>query len=223
MQKPVIIFDLDGTLLNSIIDIGESCNKALHQNTLPTHSQEEYKTFVGWGAKNLIKKAIAPIADEAVFEKVYSDYCEIYQRRCEQLCSPFPGVPAMLHDLHRLGAKIAVFTNKPHEQTTAICEHTFAGLIDFYIGEKEGSAIKPCPDGIEIIQEVLGATCIAYIGDSNVDIETGKNAGVFTIGVSWGMQPRRNLEDLKPDKIVDKVPELHEHLVQIVSNYFIDN
>ncbi|MEG1777755.1 MAG: HAD family hydrolase [Angelakisella sp.] len=203
-----MVFDLDGTLLDSIADISESVNRALELNGLAGHTKTEYKTFVGWGAEHLIREAMLPCTDEAIYHAVRGDYDKFYLERCTAGGKPFDGISELLGALHRMGVRTAVCSNKPQAQTEAVCKSTFGALLDDCAGQCTGVPTKPDPAGVRLLLSRMGGECIAYVGDSNVDIETGRNLGAFTIGVSWGMQPREKLLAAGADIIADNVQEL---------------
>ncbi|MEG0542157.1 MAG: HAD hydrolase-like protein, partial [Angelakisella sp.] len=204
-KKPVVVFDLDGTLLDSIADISESANRALTLSSLSTHTMAAYRTFVGWGAETLIRKAIHPITDEAVYRTVRTDYDRIYQELCNAGGRLFEGVAPLLEELHSMGVLLAVCSNKPQPQTEAVCKSSFGALLDGYAGQLPDVPIKPDPAGVLLLMERMGGIPIAYVGDSDVDIHTGNNLGCPTIGVSWGMQPKEQLIAAGADVIADSI------------------
>lgn len=217
-KKPLVIFDLDGTLLDSLQDISAACNSALTENGLPARSIPEYRTFVGWGMDNLIRKAMLPTVDEKLVQKIRSDYGELYIKVCQGGCTLFDGVAELLGALRKAGILTGVVSNKPDSQTDAVCKSSFGGLLDGWRGQQEGVPIKPDPAGIALLEQQLDAECIAYVGDSNVDIETGHNAGVPAIGVSWGIQPMEMLAAAGADKIAGSTRQLEKVLLDIAAD-----
>lgn len=222
-KTPVVVFDLDGTLLDSIADISDCANRALVANGLPAHTVEEYKGFVGWGAENLIRKAILPATEEATYGAVRADYDRLYLELCNAGGKLFPGVAELLDTLHSMGVLTAVCSNKPQSQTAAVCAASFGPLLDDCAGQQEGVPIKPDPAGVQLLLEGMGGQCIAYVGDSDVDIATGRNLEVFTIGVSWGMQPRQRLTHEGADIIADSMEQLQGLLLTAAERYFARN
>lgn len=218
MSKPLVIFDLDGTLLDSLGDLADAVNHTLLQANLPTHTTAEYRTFVGWGADHLIHKALPAGHSEDLFGQVRAAYDTVYMAVCRSGCTKFPGVDALLEGLHRAGVLTGVVSNKPHNQTEAIAHSTFGTLLDGWLGQQSAIPIKPDPAGIHLLSQRLGAQCLAYVGDSNVDIETGLNAKIPTVGVSWGMQPRQLLLDAGATVIADDLPRLEQILLDIIAN-----
>lgn len=222
-KTPVVVFDLDGTLLDSIMDISHCANSALEASGLPTHTTEEYKGFVGWGAENLIRKAILPAVEETVYRTVRADYDRLYLELCNAGGRLFPGVTQLLTTLHSKGVLTAVCSNKPQPQTAAVCAASFGGLLDDCAGQREDVPIKPDPAGVRLLLEAMEGQCVAYVGDSDVDIATGRNLEVLTIGVSWGMQPRQRLTDAGADVIADSMEQLQALLMTAAEEYFARN
>ncbi len=207
-MKPVLLFDLDGTLLDSLADITRCGNEALALSGLPLHTQEEYKGYIGNGARLLVQRMLAPKDRPAYEEQVYANYMRIYENLCAQGCNPFPGVLDMLRSLQKAGFLTAVISNKPDSQTRLVWESTFGSALDLAQGQLEGVPTKPDPAGPREVLRRLGGACAAYVGDSEVDMQTGKNCGFYTIGVTWGMKPREMLLENGADALADSVEEL---------------
>lgn len=210
------IFDLDGTLIDSVGDIALCCNTALEIAGLPQHDPEEYRNFIGWGVDVLISKAIGPQGDKAFHQKVLDDYSTIYGDICSGGCKMFPGIPEMLRSLRAHGILTAVVSNKPQAQTEAVYLSTLSGLVDAWYGQHPGWPTKPDPCGVRYVLEQLGPHVrpIAYVGDSEVDVATGRGAGIPTVGVSWGMKSRGFLLDSGAGEVADTVEELEKILLQ---------
>lgn len=207
-MKPVLLFDLDGTLLDSLADITRCGNEALALLGLPLHTQKEYQGYIGNGARLLVQRMLAPKDRPAYEEQVYANYMRIYEGLCAQGCNPFPGVLDMLRTLQKAGFLTAVISNKPDSQTRLVWESTFGSALDLAQGQLEGVPTKPDPAGPREVLRRLGGTCAAYVGDSEVDMQTGKNCGFYTIGVTWGMKPREMLLENGADALADSVEEL---------------
>lgn len=212
-MDPVVLFDLDGTLLDSLADITLSGNTALEISGLPQHTLEEYRTYIGNGMDVLIRRMMSPEDYERHGARVRSDYMTIYGDLCAQGCKPFPGILELLRSLQKAGARTAVISNKPDFQTRLVWESTFGESLDLAQGQLEGIPTKPDPAGPWEVLRRLGGECLAYVGDSEVDMETGKNCGFFTVGVTWGMKSRRVLQQSGADALVDTVEELEELLL----------
>ena len=215
-MDPVILFDLDGTLLDSLADIALCGNTALEISGLPTHTLEEYWGYIGNGADMLIRRMLSPEDFEKHGAQVKNDYMTIYGDLCAQGCKPFPGIPEMLRTLRQAGARTAVISNKPDLQTRLVWQSTFGTDLDLAQGQLEGVPTKPDPAGPREVLRRLGGRCAAYVGDSEVDMQTGKNSGFYTIGVTWGMKPRRVLVEAGADRLADTVEELTQLLLEAI-------
>lgn len=211
------IFDLDGTLLDTIADLAAATNFALAHFGLPTHSEEEYKFFVGNGINKMFERALPEDKrTEEYIMKIRSQFVPYYDAHNSDLSRPYPGMVELLKELQQNGIAIGVASNKYQEAAVKLVLQFFPG-IDFalILGQREGVPSKPDPT---IAFEIIGHTGIAkedtvYIGDSCVDMQTGKNAGVTTVGVSWGFRPKAELESYSPDFIADNAGELQKFLL----------
>ena len=207
------IFDLDGTLLNTISTITHYVNRALTTYSIEQITEDECKYFVGTGARELIKKALASkdITDCETFDKVFSTYTELYNSAPLYLTDVYDGIPEMIDSLKKRGIKLAVLSNKPDLPTGRVVETFFSGCFDYVSGAKEGIALKPSAEGVFPILEYLGVSpeeC-AWIGDTATDILTGINAGIaLKIGVLWGFRGRFELENAGADLIVAHPKEI---------------
>lgn len=198
MTYRAVIFDLDGTLLDTLADLGESSNAVLEQLGFPTHPLESYRTFVGDGVKVLIER-ILPEArrDAATIARGVEVFCEIYGRNWNRLTRPYDGILEMLDELTSRHVPLAVLSNKPHD-FTELCVREFLPNQRFaaVIGQREGIPTKPDPAGaLEIARNLkLPPAEIAYLGDTSVDMQTARRAGMFAIGAAWGF---RSVEELR--------------------------
>lgn len=210
-----MIFDLDGTLVDSIESIGTAGNKALEACGLKPQPIESYKYFAGDGADTLIRRALAATGDTEGkwFEKAYEEYKTIFKKDCTYKVKPFEGIPELLKEAKARGIKLSVVSNKPHERTVEVIDKLFGkGIFDTVVGQREGIAKKPDPIGALEAAKSFGLKpeeCM-YIGDTNVDMETGHRAGMFTVGVLWGFRDRAELEANHADAIVAEPKELLE-------------
>lgn len=207
-MKRIILFDLDGTLLDSLSDITKCGNAALALSGLPTHTAEEYRGYIGNGARKLVERMLAPKDRLLHFDQVYEDYMRIYGELCGHGCLPFPGISGMLRTLQKAGAATAVISNKPDVQTRLVWRSTFGDTLDLAQGQLEGIPTKPDPAGPREVLRRLDGECIAYVGDSEVDMATGKACGFYTVGVTWGMKPPELLRQSGADCLADTVEEL---------------
>lgn len=206
-MKKAVIFDLDGTLSDSLASIKYSADLTMKEFGYGPFSAEQYKYFVGDGAANLIKRCLKAGGDEELthFEKAYARYREIFQENCMYQVRPYEGIVELLAALKTYGIKIAVLSNKPHAETVNVIETLFGrGYFDVIQGQKPDVPIKPDPAGVFQIQEQLKLNLneILYLGDTCTDMKTGKAAGVFTVGALWGFRDRKELEDNHADAII---------------------
>lgn len=213
MLKKAVIFDLDGTLSDSIQSIKYSADKAMEPFGYGPFSVEQYKCFVGDGAANLIRRTLTAGGDVTLthFEEAYALYREIFQENCMFRVRPYDGVRELLAALKAQEVKIAVLSNKPHAETVNVVEALFGKTcFDVIEGQKENVAIKPSPEGAFRILGQLGilAADAAYLGDTATDMKTGKNAGMFTVGALWGFRERKELEEGGADALISHPLEM---------------
>ena len=207
------IFDLDGTLTDTLESLTYSINGTLSELGLKNITSDQCRRFVGDGAKMLVKRALEASGDPKLqhLEEAVAVYGRIFAENCTYLVKPYDGITEMINELKKKNIKIAVFSNKPHNQTVDVVETIFGkGIFDHIQGQKEGVPRKPDPAGIfQILKEFH--TDISeglYIGDSDVDMKTGKAAGIKTIGVNWGFRTKQILIDSGADVTIDHAEEL---------------
>lgn len=215
MKYNTIIFDLDGTLLNTLDDITDSVNIMLGREGYPPRTREEVREFVGNGAKNLIRRALPETVSEEETLRCLAVYSKIYLENMFQKTGPYEGIDLILKELKKLGLKIGVVSNKPHEATREICEFYFGSVLDAFIGDNPERKKKPAPDNVFEILKLMGSdkTKTLYIGDSDVDMETAKNAGLDCVGVTWGYRSEETLTEHGADYIIDEPWQLI-HLIK---------
>ena len=204
-----IIFDLDGTLLNTIDDLGYACNYALEQTGYPTHRIEDYPRMVGNGINNLIRRALpeAERTEENIL-RVRAHFVPYYNVHNCDYTRPYKGISEALKALKAQGHQLAVASNKYQEATEKIVEHFFPGVFDVILGEREGIERKPDPQIVYDIVGRLRLTETLYIGDSLVDRDTAKNANVPFVACSWGFVRREALVEAGVTRIVDSPEEI---------------
>lgn len=210
MRYEAFIFDLDGTLLDTLEDLKNSVNAALKTYHMPVRTLEEVRNFVGNGIGKLIERA-APEGTPAVVQKqVLNDFKEHYRVHCMDCTRPYPGVMDMLDECRRRGIEMAVVSNKADFAVQELRERFFSGRIRLAMGETTQVRKKPAADMVKKIlcQWDLEKEKIAYVGDSEVDIVTAENAGLDFIGVSWGFRGRDFLKKRGARRIVDSPEEL---------------
>lgn len=203
---------MDGTTVNTINSIAHFANKALNKYGLPSIETERYKLLVGNGAVTLVKRMIAETGGSAEqFEKVLNEYNTTYDNDFMYLTKPYEGIPELLESLKKSGIKTAIVSNKPDSTAKKVSDKLFGEkLIDVCFGAREGVPLKPDPAAVFEVMEILGVApqeCL-YIGDTAVDMTTGKNAGIFTIGVLWGFRDRKEIESAGADIVTDNVNDI---------------
>ena len=208
MAQKLAIFDLDGTLLNTIGDLAEACNYMLGLRGLSSHTRDEYAKMVGNGILNLVKRALPEEkrADDEYVAAARADFLDFYTANIDRYTRPYDGIREVLHTLQDEGWSLAVASNKFDEGTQKLV-HTIFPEVDFkaIYGNKEGFPLKPEAALLRLIMGECDAVAetTVMIGDSGVDIQTAKNAGVRSIGCSWGFRPRTELEEYGADTIID--------------------
>ena len=212
MKYSTVIFDLDGTLLDTLEDLCDSTNFALSRFAYPERTLSEVRAFVGNGIGKLIERSLPNGMSNDDYSAVLEEFKAHYALNCNNKTKAYPGVYDMLDVLKTDGIKLAVVSNKVDSAVKALCERYFKGYFDVAVGEKEGVRRKPAPDSVIAAMGMLGAekADTVYIGDSEVDVETAVNAGVSLIAVSWGFRDRDLLEKSGDFKIVDTVSEILE-------------
>ena len=210
LHYKAVIFDMDGTILDTLDDLASSVNYALEANGLPKRTREEVRRFVGNGAVKLIRRAVPEGTADDLFDKVFALYTSYYDVHCADATKPYDGITELLALLRSKGIKTAVVSNKPDEAVRILAEMYFPRLFDAAAGTRDGIKTKPAPDSVFEIIKKIGAEkkgCV-YVGDSEVDIETAKNAGIPCISVSWGFKDSEFLAEHGAQKIVNNAKEL---------------
>ena len=211
-MKKLAIFDLDGTVLDTLDDLADAVNAVLTVHGYPTHTRAEICSYVGNGIALLIARALPSGTDEVTVQAVLADFKKYYAAHCADKTAPYAGIPALLCQLRTAGVYTAVLSNKADFATQALCKQYFAGLFDAVAGEKEAEGIpkKPAPDALFTVMDGLSANpkTTVYVGDSEVDIQTANNAGVDCICVTWGFRDKVFLEEQGGTRFVDTPEEI---------------
>lgn len=217
LTKRYAIFDLDGTLLDTLDDLTDSMNYILGKHNFTLRTRDEVRNFVGNGVRKLVERAVPPEykADEEFIDKFYDDFSLYYNSHSDIKTSPYPGTLDMLDKLIHSDFDIAIVSNKIDSAVKSLSAKFFGERIKSAIGEKPSVRHKPEPDMVFMAMEEMGADKenSIYIGDSEVDIQTAKNAGIPCISVLWGFKDRKFLEDSGATVIVESMEELGERLV----------
>ena len=213
-MKRLVIFDLDGTLLNTIEDLGNAANYALSMNGYPTHSLASYPFFVGNGVRNLIRKALPDDArTDSIIDSLLKDFKEYYNEHNTDCTKPYDGIVELLRELQDNGVKMAVASNKYQQATEKIIASYF-GDIDFVAvyGQRDGVNVKPDPSVVfSILADAkVPKSDVLYVGDSGVDMETARRACVDSVGVTWGFRSEKELNEYHADRIVNKVSDIFD-------------
>lgn len=192
MKYKAIIFDLDGTLTDTLEDLFLSVNHALRSNGLPERTLDEVQRFVGNGVRKLIERAVPEDTETTVLEKCFETFRAHYVIHCQDHTCLYPGIATLLMALHAKGYRMAVVSNKLQTGVNELSRTFFQGVIDVAIGEQNGIPRKPAPDMVEAALKQLGVTKdeAIYVGDSDVDLQTAANAGLPCIAVLWGFRSR---------------------------------
>lgn len=208
MTYKTVLFDMDGTLLDSLSDMHDAVNHILAENGWAARSREEIRAFVGNGARKLMERAIPETLAPQRFEKVLADYKDWYQAHNCVKTQPYPGISHVLAELEARGVKTAVVSNKPDATTKALAEKFFPGMPA--LGQRDGVDPKPSPALVAQALSDLGVRPenAVYVGDSEVDVATARNAGLPLIAVSWGFRGREKLEIAGAEHIADTAPQL---------------
>lgn len=206
-MKKLVIFDLDGTLLNTIDDLGSACNYALRCGGFPEHDMSSYPFMVGNGVRRLIERALPEAArDCATIDRLLLDFKAYYDKHDCDLTVPYPGIPALLQELTRRGIAVAVASNKYIDAVQRLITHYFSDISWAAIeGQREGVPVKPDPSIVfsVLLEHPTPKAEVLYVGDSGVDMETAARACVDSVGVTWGFRPVAELRAAYAGTIVD--------------------
>jgi len=210
MKYNTIIFDLDGTLLNTLDDLRDSVNDILKLKGFAPRSIEEVKLFVGNGVRNLIRLSLPDESTENEITECLEEFKELYKENMQNKTRPYNGIMELLLDLNRFNYKIAIVSNKFDPAVKALSRTYFGNLIPVAIGESPDVRRKPAPDSVFMAIEELKADIkkTIFVGDSDTDVQTAKNAGIPCIGVTWGFRNREVLREAGADFIIDTPKEI---------------
>mgnify|MGYP001030744861 FL=1 len=209
-----VIFDLDGTLLNTLEDLAAAVNWVCAQHGWPAHGVEEYKYFVGNGAPKLLERVVPPEVEitEELRRVTLEEFTQRYNAHKEDKTTAYPGMPEAVRQLREAGLTLAVLSNKPHDAAFPVVERYYPGVFHAVQGALPGVPVKPDPTLLRRLMGELGAAeeDTLFVGDSSVDIRTAKNGGLTSCGVLWGFRTRRELEEEGADFIAETARELVE-------------
>lgn len=212
-----VLWDLDGTLLDTLEDLTDSVNFTLRHYGMPERTIDEVKSFVGNGARVLIALSVAEGCSEEKIDEICGFFRAHYAKNCDIKTGPYKGLLELMEKLRAKGVKMAIVSNKPDYATKELSEIYFKGLVASAVGEDEAHGIrkKPCPDAVLAAMGELatGRESTVYIGDSEVDIATAKNAGIPCISVTWGFRSREALIENGAERLIDTPEELEKYLL----------
>lgn len=218
MRYTTVIFDLDGTILNTLDDLADSVNYALRKCGYPARSRDEVCAFVGNGAKKLIERSAPQGISDEDLNKYHQVFIAHYEKHSAIKTCPYNGIPELLDKLISLGVGLGVVSNKPDIAVKPLCDRYFPGVFNTAVGEREKDGIrkKPCPDAVFEAMEKLGATPekTLYVGDSDVDVKTAQNAGIDCAAVTWGFRSREFLKENGAVLFADNADELFDIIVK---------
>ena len=214
MRYQTILFDLDGTLLDTLEDLADAVNVILERHRCPQRTLDEVRAFVGNGLGMLMRRSLPTQYSQMVSDLCAEELRTYYTAHSRIKTQPYKGILEVLKALKAGGAQISVVSNKADEAVGGLCEAYFPGLVDVAVGETPGRRPKPAPDAVELALERLHAdpSTAVYIGDSQVDVATAKAAGLPCIAVTWGFRSRQELVDAGAETLADTPEELLELL-----------
>lgn len=215
MKYDIAIFDLDGTILDTLEDLKNSTNFALSKHGFQAHNLEEIRKFVGNGMQKLIERAVPKDCSAEEQKKVLEDFNAHYAVHCKETTKPYDGIIGTIKELKKIGIKCAVVSNKSDYAVQPLCKYYFNGIFDIAVGIKEGIRTKPNPDAVLAIIRQFGGhkERVVYVGDSEVDVQTAKNAEVDCISVLWGFRDKKTLISIGASNFAKDARELLAYFV----------
>ena len=211
-----VLFDMDGTVLDTVGDLTDAINVSLEKFGFPGRSQEEVKSFLGKGPAHFVNCAVPEGTDEATRRQVLAFYEPYYDSHCQIKTAPYPGIMELLHCLKNRGIQLAVISNKQEAAVKALAARHFGDLLALAVGTSDSIPCKPNPAAVLSAMGELGVekSETLYVGDMDVDLNTARNAGIACACVSWGFLGRKKLESLGAEHIVDSTEELLEFILK---------
>lgn len=212
MKYKLAVFDLDGTILNTLDDLADSLNHCLSLFEMPERTIDEVRRFVGNGIRKLIERAVPENSSDDVIDRVYGEFIKYYGEHCSDKTKAYDGIEKLIENLRKSGCHTAVVSNKADYAVQELCRKYFNGCFDYAVGEREGISRKPSPDSVNEVLEKLSISRknAVYIGDSDVDIMTAANADMDCISVSWGFRDCEFLKKHGASLIVDSPDEIQK-------------
>lgn len=215
-DKIAVLFDLDGTLLDTLCDLCDSVNVAMQRFSSPEITLEDTRRFVGHGAADLISKAIRGGRDNPDYDNALAFFKEYYSKHADIKTCPYDGVVELLYRLQSLGVPCAVVTNKPDGAARDLCKKHFGDLILDCVGDREGLLRKPAPDKVFNMMKTLDCERAIFVGDSEADVLTAKNADIPCLCVTWGFRDRADMEAVGGEIFCDSAEELEREIMRLI-------
>lgn len=214
MLYQAVIFDLDGTILDTLQDLANSLNYALEQQGFPKRSLEEVRAFIGNGVRVLVRRGCPAGTPEEVQEQVFQRFLPHYDLHCKDLTRPYEGIHELLDALREQGIVTAVVSNKIEPAVKVLCQEHFPGQFTYQVGNRPDLAPKPAPDSVlEVLKQLeVDPSRVVYVGDTEVDVETARNAGLDCIGVDWGFRGGESLRKLGVKYLVQHPMEILQYV-----------
>ncbi len=217
MKQTAVIFDLDGTLLDTLDDLANAVSYILKKYDFPERKRADIRRFLGNGARDLMRRSVPANIDGEDFEKILADYMEYYNAHSKIDTKPYPGVLELLSELKKNGIKTAVVSNKPDVTVNGLCREYFGDRLDFVLGDRPDIKKKPSADPILLAMKELGCERAVYVGDSEVDILAAKNAGLPCISLTWGFRDRELLEEQGATRFAGTAEELKKQIFTLIA------
>ena len=214
MKYTLLVFDMDGTILDTLEDLKIAMNHALRLHNMPERTLDEIRSFVGNGIRRLIELAVVDGTSIQKIDEVHKDFMAYYEDHCADFTKPYDGINDTIAELKKRGYKTAVVSNKVNEAVLDLCDEYFPGLFDLAIGETPNVARKPAPDMVYLALNHFGVSKeqAVYIGDSDVDVATAKNSGLDMIAVDWGFRSRECLMEQGATTIISRPEEIIKYV-----------
>lgn len=217
MSKLAVIFDLDGTLLDTLDDLCDAVNHLLNNHGYPSVSKMAVRSYLGNGAAELVKLSLPEKVDDETFEKYLNEYKEYYAAHSKIKTKPYDGVVGVLKDLKARGIATAVVSNKPDNAVKALCREYFGELVCFALGDRPDIERKPSAAPVLFAMESIGCERAVFVGDSEVDVITAANAGLPCISLTWGFRDRDLLEEYGALHFADSAAQLDELIDELLA------
>ncbi len=215
MSYTTAIFDLDGTILDTLDDLSDAMNHVLQVNGYPLRTKEEIRERVGNGIMKLILRSLPEQVSEQRQQELLAEFKEYYGAHCADRTRPYEGIPELLQALKQRGIRLAVVSNKADFAVQELCKEYFPGIFDVTVGEREGVRRKPAPDSVQEVLKALeeNVSGAVYIGDSEVDVQTAANAKMAGLAVTWGFRSEEDLKAAGAERLIHQPQDLLEAIL----------